>query len=465
MSQGSGLSRGDHNRNARLARLRELVPLDHAVVGIDLADRVQSVVVTDHDSRVVARRRVRVRAWELGEVLDWAQRRARAAGFVGVSVACEPTGHRWRVVAQLAAQRGMPMVCVQPVQVARGRESEDLTRDKTDEKDAVLIARLTAQLRCYQPEDADAVWARLRHLGARREQLVGQISACRLQVRDLLECCWPAVLDTAGSPLDSLTWQACLAVVLATYSAHPAGDLAGDADLAGDGDLAGVRHRGLAWFSAAVRQELPRWGGQRVCRRILTAVWAALHDPTGVAEQRPGGLERAGLALADWQHTRILLARVEQHLLTVLDQLGLSRLLASIQGLSPVAAATILAHSGDPARFHGPRALVKHAGLNPQQNTSGSLRGKTTISKRGRPGLRVAAWRAVWAMLGTNPVLAARYHYLTSRPNNRLSRLQAHTACAAALLRWIYVVVTRRVPWQPAIAAAPPPGTHQRPAA
>ena len=51
MGNGSGLSRGDRNRNARLARLRELVPLSNAIVGIDLADDTQAVVVTDHDSR------------------------------------------------------------------------------------------------------------------------------------------------------------------------------------------------------------------------------------------------------------------------------------------------------------------------------------------------------------------------------------------------------------------------------
>lgn len=32
------MSREDRNRNARLARLRELVPLSNAIVGIDLAD-------------------------------------------------------------------------------------------------------------------------------------------------------------------------------------------------------------------------------------------------------------------------------------------------------------------------------------------------------------------------------------------------------------------------------------------
>ena len=56
MTNGNGVSRGDRNRNARLARLRQLVPLDNAIVGIDLADKKQMVLVTDHDSKVLARR-------------------------------------------------------------------------------------------------------------------------------------------------------------------------------------------------------------------------------------------------------------------------------------------------------------------------------------------------------------------------------------------------------------------------
>jgi hypothetical protein len=40
----------------------------------------------------------------------------------------------------------MPLVCVQPLQMSWARRSEDLTVDKTDDKDAVLIARLAAQL-------------------------------------------------------------------------------------------------------------------------------------------------------------------------------------------------------------------------------------------------------------------------------------------------------------------------------
>ena len=84
-----------------------------------------------------------------------------------------------------------------PVLTSWARRTEDLTFDKTDEKDAVLIARLTAQLRCYVPEPADETWGRLRHLGARREQLAGQAVSQVQQMRDLLECVWPASLEAA----------------------------------------------------------------------------------------------------------------------------------------------------------------------------------------------------------------------------------------------------------------------------
>ena len=131
------MSRGDRRRNERLERLRVIVARDRAIVAIDLADEKQAIVVCDHDSRVLARRRVRARAWELGAALEWGYQQALAAGFAGAVVGCEPTGHRWRVVEQLAAERGMPMVCVQPLLVGRARESEDFTRDKTDDKDAV----------------------------------------------------------------------------------------------------------------------------------------------------------------------------------------------------------------------------------------------------------------------------------------------------------------------------------------
>jgi transposase len=63
----------------------------------------------------------------------------------------------------------------------------------------------------------------------------------------------------------------------------------------------------------------------------------------------------------------------------------------------------------------------------------------------------------VSATLPNNPVMAARFNYLTTRDDNRLARQQARTACAAALLRWLHVDITRQVRWDPVIAAGGSP--------
>jgi transposase len=168
------------------------------------------------------------------------------------------------------------------------------------------------------------------------------------------------------------------------------------------------------------------------------------------------------LLLADWRSLAARLADAEARMCAVLDELGLAGLAASIDGVSALSAAVILAETGDLSRFASARSVVKHAGLNPAENTSATLAGRTRISRRGRPGLRTAAWRAAWPGLRHNPVLRARYAHLTGRDGSRLSDGQARAACAAALLRWLYAVITRRQPWDARIAAGTIPA---RPAA
>jgi transposase len=210
----------------------------------------------------------------------------------------------------------------------------------------VLIARLTAQLRCYIPEQVDETWARLRHLGARREQLLTEVGSQVQQIRDLLECVWPAALATARQPFRSRTWIAALSVVV-------------DRD---GGDLARTRRLGAVRFEQAVRRQIIRRGGQKPCLRIATKLFAALTDPAGVTAHRAGALERVQLLLADWFHAHDRLAEVETRMIGVLDELALTGLVTSITGISPVGAAAILAQTGDPRRFATARALVKQPG-------------------------------------------------------------------------------------------------------
>ena len=73
-------------RNPGAAALRNPVAATPESLG---AGKKQMVVVTDHDSKVIARRVFRCRAWDLGVALDWAAGRAAAKGWAGVTVAFE----------------------------------------------------------------------------------------------------------------------------------------------------------------------------------------------------------------------------------------------------------------------------------------------------------------------------------------------------------------------------------------
>jgi transposase len=452
---GNGTTRGDRKRNARRERLRGLLPRDGAVIGIDLAEDKQALAVVDHDVRVLARKTVRVKAFRLGEALDWAVAAAKVKGFRHVTVACEPTGPRWMQVQRLCAERGLPLVCIQPLVSHIAREQQDYTPHKTDESDCVLIGRLAAELHCYIPEELDETWAHLRHLGRRRAQLITAATASVQRIRDFLSVAWPTVTEACAGPFESVTWLAALQVVTSRCG----------------GDPARLAALGPEEFTALVRGAVPGWGGTKGWGRICRRVFAALTDTEGVvAWSRRGLLRRVADELGDLQRTRAQLRAAEADMVMVLGELGLSRL-GDIPGLTAVGAAAILAETGDPRRYDSSSSLVKHAGLAPSDNASGVFTGQAHISRRGRPGLRLTAWRAVWPMLQFNPVMAAKYAALTqaadaaaaadagSQPARaaaataRARRATARVACAASLLRWIYSMVVHGTSWDAEVAS------------
>jgi transposase len=450
----SGTTRGDRRRNERRAVLRGLLPRHGAVIGIDLGEDKQALAVIDHDVRVLWRETVKVKAFQLGQALDRAVAQARAAGFCHVGVACEPTGSRWLQVQRLCAERGLQLVCIQPLVSHIAREQQEYTTHKTDESDCVMIARLAVELYCYVPEELDGRWAELRHLGRRRAALITAASASVLRIRDFLSCAWPLVTGACAGPFESLTWLAAMQVVTSQCGGDP-------------GRLAVM---GQDAFTALVRAAVADWGGQRAWGTICGRVFALLGSTEGVIiSHRRGLLRRIGDELGDLQRARAQLRRAEADMAALLGELGLSRL-GDIPGLTVTGAASILAETGDPRQYQTSSSLVKHAGMSPADNASGSFAGQSRISRRGRPALRLAVWRAIRPLLSHNPVMAAKFAALAQDQEAaaeqsgkqsrqaaaaaaRARRAKAAVACAASLLRWIWSLTVHGTCWNAGIAA------------
>lgn len=170
---------------------------------------------------------------------------------------------------------------------------------------------------------------------------------------------------------------------------------------------------------------------------------------------RRAALRRARGALADLKYARSRREQAEADMIALLSGLGVDAgRICEIPGLSPVTLAAILAETGDLHTYESSSPVVKHAGMSPARNESGSFRGQAKISRRGRPLLRLAAWRATWAVLRHCGVLAAKHAALTSRDDDsKLIPEQARAACAASLLRWIWSLTVHGTRWDARIAA------------
>jgi len=215
----------------------------------------------------------------------------------------------------------------------------------------------------YLPEPIDETWAPLRHLGTSSEKILEQHVACVQQVRDLLECV-ARHPEAVNWPFRSATWVAALSVVVERDSA----------------DLERTRRLGPARFERAVREEVIRRGEQRPYLRIVRRLFTALTNEAGVASHRPAAFERIAWVIDDWDHAKTKLVDTETRMVTVVDELQLTDLATSIDGLSPVGAAAILAETGDLTRFTSARAVVKHAGLAPRESQSGTFTGRARVT-------------------------------------------------------------------------------------
>ena len=166
-------------------------------------------------------------------------------------------------------------------------------------------------------------------------------------------------------------------------------------------------------FTALVRAAVQGWGGKRAWGTISARIFAALTDTEGVIVSCRRGLLRRVRRRAGRPAARpgAAAGRGGGHG----RRAGRARLVPAgrIPALTAVGAAAILAETGDPRRYDSSSSLVKHAGLSPSDNASGAFAGQAHISRRGRPGLRLTVWRAVWPMLQFNPVMAAKYQAMT----------------------------------------------------
>src|SRR5690625_4955786 len=94
--------------------------------------------------------------------------------------------------------------------------------------------------------------------------------------------------------------------------------------------------------------------------------------------------------------------------------------MTDIKGIGKKTIAAFLAEVGDVNNYSHPDQIIKLAGLNLKLATSGKWKGKTVITKRGRPKLRALLFKVILPLVNHNPAFKALHEYFTTRKDNTL---------------------------------------------
>lgn len=92
--------------------------------------------------------------------------------------------------------------------------------------------------------------------------------------------------------------------------------------------------------------------------------------------------------LSRWALVREQMRAVEAALAERVASCPAAKALTTLPEVNAVCAATIVAELGTPEDYESPRQVLKLAGMNLVEKSSGLYRGRTRQSKRGRPELR-----------------------------------------------------------------------------
>ena len=171
---------------------------------------------------------------------------------------------------------------------------------------------------------------------------------------------------------------------------------------------------------------------------------AAQHS-VGIREGQRGIVLEIRQILAEIESCEEFVALVEQKLKQTLQHIPYSHLILSIKGIGVITTAGLIGEVGDFRQFRSISQLLKHAGLDLYEISSGKHNGQRHISKRGRALLRKLLFFAAMRTVRAGGIMHEHYQrYLA----NGMKKVMALVAVARKLLRIIFALVRDQSAYQ-----------------
>ena len=345
--------------------------------------------------------------------------------FAKVVIGMEPTGHYWKAFANwLKKQEGIKVVLVNPYATKQAKELDDNSQTKSDKKDALTIAKLVKDGRYFELYLPHDVYAELRGLSTTRTGLNKRKNALKNTITAVMDEYFPEHGEVFKCPLSGKASRHILKTCpFPKFILEPGED--------------GVTDE----IKKAVKKTV---GRKKAAQLIETA-----KESIGVDYGEEAARLKLRLMLEELELLEKQAEELEVQMEAALQKTDYAGFLLSIKGIGVVTLAACLGELGNPARFENPRQMSRMAGYNLVEDSSGKNKSGTKISKRGRKNLRSVPYQMALIMAATNDEMKQLYHYLKTREEAPLRKMQALIVVSKKILALIHALAKKKENYDP----------------
>jgi transposase len=394
-----------------VARKRSVIKPGTLVIGIDLAKYTHVARARLYDgsySRPMKVSNNRAGFLALIEQIGVWKPRPDSVVIVGV----ESTGSYGVNLVRWLSEYGCQVVLVPSLHVCREKELLDNSRGTSDDKDAIIIADLVARGQYLGFVVLSGACLELRPLVSLRARLVREQTGWLNALHQTMDVLFPE-FETVFIKLS----RPSVRLVLGRF-----------------GTVAAAR----AHSPAVMHRLLARDGAARVSLAKLKRLKAVADESIGPLEVSAGQERSLHEMLEILVTLDGRIAGLEAEIVQLLERLPEAEYLMSLKGVGAMTAAVMLAETGGLSHYSCASAVLKLAGLNLYQNSSGQYQSGRRISKRGRSQLRRALYMVAVQHAKRGWPLQPYYAALVARGKPKAVAL---TAVCCRLVRLLYALV------------------------
>ena len=325
----------------------------------------------------------------LAEIARW----ARQAGAEMIVIGMEPTSVYWKPLWGYLMQEGHILKLVSSLHVKRMKDVVDNSPEKSDPKDALIIAGLVKDGKYLTHRQAEGAYEAVRILMATYDDNEKGIRVHGNHMEAYLMEYFPELTDVIK--------DICSRTVLRLLRAYP---LPEDMMKAGEKTLAR-----LLWDASR---------GQVTgddARRLLEAAATTIGKPCGSQVIREAVHTRLLEIIDNLEACCARKEKLTKQIEKVCEGIPSYEILLSIPGVGVMTAAAIIAQIGDLREYANARQVIKKAGLNLFALSSGKRTGAKHISHRGSRLLRKILYMAAFQHTKEGTAFHDKYLGMLSR--------------------------------------------------